>query len=129
MPIEGMLRFVYFSNGEGIVAELGALCPACGFEHRFRVDLDNHGIWKGDHWAFDGNYDKPTFSPSMGVNLQKQEPRHPICHSYVIDGRWHFLDDCSHDKAKQVIDMIPPDPHMTWERQHGWHYFEGFENC
>ena len=124
--IKGMLRIIHFAGDENIIAELGALCPACGFEHVFRVDLDNHGYWKGDHWEFNGDYDKPTFSPSM---LCSQEPRHPVCHSYLEDGKWRFLDDCSHDMAGQTVDMIPPDPNMSWKRQHGWQHFEGHEDC
>ena len=132
MAIRGMLREVFFySDGKGNhseVAELGALCPACTFEHRFRVDLEGHGKWgKHSTWTFDGNYDKPTFSPSMLANKNRLNKEHPICHSFVKNGQWQFLDDCTHEKAGQTVDMIPPDPDMTWKEQHGWHLLSAWK--
>ena len=84
--IKNMLREVFFSGEDDAVAALAALCPACGFEHSFRVDLTGHGKWNKDVWDFDGNYDSPTFSPSMGFNLGKWNEHHPICHSFLRGG-------------------------------------------
>ena len=67
--IKGMLREVYFHSGGDpdarVIAHLAALCPACGFEHSFSVDLEGHGLHTNDVWSFNGDYDKPTFNPSM----------------------------------------------------------------
>lgn len=127
MAIKGMLRENHWRGDEGEVAHLAALCPACGFEHEFRVDLTGNGIWQrngGDVWTFDGDWDKPTFHPSMGANLHNYESRHPRCHSYLENGRWRFLSDCSHELAGQTVDMVPPDPGMTWQQRHGWHLID-----
>ena len=121
--IRGMLREVYWHSSDETVAHLSALCPACGFEHSFRVDLIGHGKWNGDTWTFNGDYDKPTFSPSMGANLRKNQEQHPVCHSFLRDGVWQFLGDCSHAMANQHVPMIPPEPDATFERRHGWHLF------
>ena len=121
--IRGMLREVVW-HSDDTLALLGALCPACGFEHKFCVDPDGtgrHGT--RDVWTFDGNYDRPTFSPSMLANKNRQEDHHPLCHSFVQNGQWKFLGDCTHDMAGQTVDMIPPDPEMGFERRHGWHLF------
>ena len=103
------------------VASLGALCPACGFEHRFNVDLENHGKWNEGSpvWDFDGNYDSPTFSPSM-LHYGNERLGHPRCHSYLEAGVWRFLSDCEHEMAGQTVPMIPADPEMTWRQRHGW---------
>ena len=132
MAIVGMLREVHFwSDGKGEkhseLAALGALCPACGFEHRFRIDLEGHGHYKDNVWEFNGDYDKPTFSPSMGANLLRQQEEHPVCHSFVQNGQWKFLDDSTHHMAGQTVDMIPPDPDMTWKEQHGWHLLSAWK--
>ncbi len=46
--------------------------------------------------------DKPTFSPSLGVNMTMPDVR---CHSFVRDGKIQFLDDCFHELRGQTIDM------------------------
>ena len=124
--IRGMLRENLFLSmagpGERFVASLDALCPACGFEHSFRVDREGHGKWDSV-WEFNGDYEKPTFNPSMGANLHRQEEHHPICHSFLRDGIWQFLADCTHAMANQHVPMIPPDPDAGFERRHGWHLF------
>ena len=124
MTIKGMLRESYFYGGEGDVAYLDALCPACGFEHSFGVDLEGHGRHKDkDVWTFDGDYDKPTFSPSMLSNQGEVQAGHPVCHSFLRDGVWQFLGDSSHGMAGQSIPMIPPEVDATFQRRHGWHLF------
>ena len=126
--IRGMLREDYFYSGgdpepKVVLAVLAALCPACGFEHSFNVDLVGHGKHTRAVWSFNGDYDKPTFTPSMGANLHHFQEHHPVCHSFVRDGMWQFLGDCTHDMANHHVPMIPPDPDMSFERRHGWHLF------
>ena len=127
MMIKGNLRESYFYSGGDpdvkVVAHLDALCPACGFEHSFYVDFEGHGKHKRSVWSFNGDYEKPTFTPSMGFNLHKQEEHHPVCHSFLRDGVWQYLGDCTHEMANQHVPMIPPDPDMTLQRRHGWHLF------
>ena len=130
--IRGMLREVYFA-GDGqddkVLALLSALCPACGFEHSFRVDLEGHGKWDPNSvWSFDGNYDAPTFYPSMGANLHRNEKYHPVCHSFLQNGVWKFLGDCTHVLANQSVPMIPPDPQSSFEQRHGWNLFPWTDN-
>ena len=59
----------------------------------------------------------------MGANIRGQEIYHPRCHSWVTDGQWHYLADCTHTMAGQVVDMVPPNLNMTFERRHGWHLY------
>ena len=121
--IKGMLREVHFHGDKGAVAKLAALCPACGFEHSFNVDLDGHGKHSGPVWTFNVNYESPTFSPSMGANLRGYEKHHPVCHSFLRNGVWQFLNDSTHELAGQNIPMIPLDPDATFQMRHGWHLF------
>ncbi len=78
-------------------------------------------------WAFNGNYDHPTFTPSIlirgGHFAQPNKPcwctynvEHPdkptkfeciLCHSFVTDGMIQFLSDCSHHLAGQTILLKP----------------------
>jgi len=66
-------------------------CQGCGCHHAF-----------DDRWTFNGDFEKPTFSPSMLVN--KDDPR-TRCHSFVTDGKIQFLSDCFHDLAGQTLEL------------------------
>ncbi|MDP1925783.1 MAG: DUF6527 family protein [Thiobacillus sp.] len=99
-------------------------CPGCDMAHGV-----NHGSGTGPRWRWNGNVDKPTFSPSVlvtwtqwvppatdpetlkkidsGEIVQREEPR--VCHSFVTDGRIQFLGDCTHHLAGQTVDLPPFD--------------------
>lgn len=66
-------------------------CQGCKTYHAF-----------DGRWTFNGDFEKPTFSPSMLVNKDRQESR---CHSFVTDGKIQYLSDCFHDLAGQTIDL------------------------
>lgn len=94
-------------------------CPGCGENHSVSV---NSGI-PGRDWGFNGDGDKPTFTPSVLVTgLQTVKDQHgkwtgewvldengkgvPMsCHSFVTDGRIQFLTDCTHALAGQTVDL------------------------
>lgn len=123
--VNGRLRIVRWANGEAI-AKLNAFCPACDFEHGFRVDLNDNGKWQrgnNDVWTFNGNWDCPTFVPSMGANMSRVDRFHPCCHSFLENGQWRYLNDCTHALAGTVVDVPRPDPDLSWYRQHGWHLY------
>jgi len=63
-------------------------CPACKYAH----PIDNR-------WHFNGDLDKPTFSPSLLVHAQY------VCHSFVTDGNIQFLSDCTHELAGQTVEL------------------------
>ena len=123
-PIKGLLCITVWHSHDDQIAHLDAFCPACDFVHSFNVDLDGHGRWDGKPmWTFDGNYDSQTFAPSMLANKGQVDAHHPVCHSFLRNGAWEFLGDCTHAMAGQKVPMIPPDPDMSFERRHGWHLY------
>jgi hypothetical protein len=69
-------------------------CPGCNTIHAF--DLGR--------WNFDGDMEKPTFSPSMLVNAEDPGSR---CHSFVRKGQFQFLGDCHHGLKGQTVDLPP----------------------
>lgn len=90
-------------------------CPGCDEAHQVRV-----GEGPGPRWGWNGNADKPTFTPSILVTWRVPPPREPddppdqVCHSYVTDGRIQFLGDCTHALAGQTVDL-PDWPRATTE--------------
>jgi hypothetical protein len=84
-------------------------CPACKCGHGF-----------DKRWSFNGDFDKPTFTPSMLVKSKHPkgysndnpaplgwhgEYENTVCHSFVTDGKIQYLSDCTHDMAGQTIDI------------------------
>jgi hypothetical protein len=102
-------------------AEVGLVqfwCPGCNQAHGVRVAGEQP-------WAWNGDVERPTFSPSILVHhfqlspegramIQRGDPPHDgkrypgsevICHSFVTDGRIKFLADCTHALARQTVDL------------------------
>lgn len=79
-------------------------CPGCGFLH---LISDKTSKTPGATWEFNGNLDRPTFSPSY--LLWNDDPvtkkRLRTCHSYIVDGKIQFLGDCTHELKGQTVDL------------------------
>jgi hypothetical protein len=112
MSARGVLRII-----EG--GSLGFWCPGCEEMH-----IVNSG------WQFNGNYDAPTFSPSVLVTCGHYSPgfkagdpcwctywkEHPDeqavfqcerCHSFVANGQIQFLNDCTHKLVGKTVPLEP----------------------
>ena len=75
---------------EGKVQGYAIFCPACKCGHVF------------DHrWHFNGDLEKPTFTPSLWVDQGGSRS----CHSVVTDGMIQFLDDCGHSLKGQTVPL------------------------
>lgn len=95
-------------------------CPGCDEPHVI--------CYAPGRWTWNGNVDKPTFSPSVLVTGGHYaagwkgpgcwcdfDARHPDlaptkfkcerCHSFVTDGRIQFLGDCTHKLVGQTVDL------------------------
>lgn len=94
-------------------------CPGCGESHQIAV-----GDGPGPRWGWNGNAERPTFTPSVLVTgirrLTDEEvdrirsgelvqPEEVRCHSFVVDGQMQMLADCTHALAGQTV-PIPPWP-------------------
>lgn len=86
-----MAKVIELKNQDGEHGVYAIECPGCKCLHGF-----------DSRWTFNGDFEKPTFSPSMLVNQHKPESR---CHSFVRDGKIQFLSDCFHEYAGQTLDL------------------------
>ncbi|WP_239715221.1 DUF6527 family protein [Paenibacillus sp. 19GGS1-52] len=77
-------------DGKGTVA-WRFFCPGC---------KQFHPIIEG-RWQFNGDMERPTFSPSLIVGAGTEE----VCHSFIVDGKIQFLSDCYHDLAGMTVDI------------------------
>jgi hypothetical protein len=96
-----------------MIAHRGFWCPGCDTCHVVRVA-------EPSPWGFNGDGDKPTFTPSVLVRYPGEDAGQngappAICHSFVIDGRIQFLGDCTHALAGQTVDLpdFPADFHTS----------------
>jgi Family of unknown function (DUF6527) len=76
-------------------------CPGCGHDHAFTVGPQRAGLVDA-RWAWNGSYEKPTFTPSLMCNRDHPESR---CHSFVTDGKIQFLSDSHHKLAGQTVEL------------------------
>lgn len=76
-------------------------CPGCDGPHGLAI-----GSGSGPRWGYNGNPDKPTFTPSVLVQFNfGKDHKSVVCHSFVTDGRIQFLGDCTHELAGQTVDI------------------------
>lgn len=100
------------SPGDGIMV---IKCPA-GHYHYIHTRKDKPN-GNGVAWKFNGDMEKPTFSPSINERTGtfvdpdvkgdpdwlKENSWH--CHFIVHMGRITFCGDCSHDLKKRTMDL------------------------
>lgn len=53
-------------------------------------------------WTWNGDLDKVTLSPSILTN----DGRGNVCHSFLTNGVFEYLSDCTHEYAGQKINMV-----------------------
>lgn len=90
-------------------------CPGCNEAHQIKV-----GEGAGPRWGWNGNAERPTFTPSVLVRGtqwltddeharlmrgEHVEPRPMCCHSFITDGQIQFLGDCTHELANRTVPL------------------------
>ena len=120
-----MPRLEPVSDGDGNLIGYMFQCPGCGEYHMFTTAGKNS---VGATWTFNGDVERPTFSPSLLVQSGHYAPGHKPgercwctyneehpdkpapyhcyrCHSFVRDGRIQFLADCTHELAGKTVPL------------------------
>lgn len=91
-------------------------CPGCDEAHMVVVAREP-GAPPGITWEWDGNLNAPTISPSLKVTGTQWKPEYGfhkpnhhvapggqiVCHSFVRNGIWEYLSDCTHTLAGQHV--------------------------
>lgn len=75
-------------------------CPGCKMDHYVNT---NPKI--GATWTFNGDFEKPTFSPSLLVTYPNGRLKNRRCHSFIKNGMIQFLSDCSHELAGKTVEL------------------------
>lgn len=91
-------------------------CPGCastreGYEGLHLLPISGDPALR-PIWAFDGNLEAPTLTPSILTKFNwNDEDGEIICHSYLTSGVFNFLADSTHPLSGQQV-PIPELP--TW---------------
>ena len=86
------VQTITFEHGGKIVkTQYHYWCPGCNFIHALSPDIHK----------FNGDFDRPTFTPSVLYDYSEEHR----CHSYINDGNIQFLNDCSHSLAGQTVEL------------------------
>lgn len=75
-------------------------CPGCDEAHGIHVGARNHS---GASWSFDGDMERPTFSPSVRCSSAGRT----ACHYFVKGGMIEFCGDSLHTLAGKTVNLPP----------------------
>lgn len=79
------------------------VCPGCekfgkgGGLHSLPVNTSK----ASPSWQWNGDLEKPTITPSILTRIGDSM----VCHSYLTDGVFKFLGDCTHSLANQEVEI------------------------
>lgn len=75
------------------------VCPGCDEEHYIQT-----GEGPGPAWTFNGDLEKPTFTPS--VRHTSAAPKGDrCCHYFITNGNIPFCGDCTHELAGKTVPL------------------------
>ena len=107
-----VIRKTVDENGIEIERHLYLWCDPCNECHPVPITGPKA-------WQWNGSLESPTVQPSIKVDGVQWGPefsfhkrRHniapgspTICHSFVRNGQWAYLGDCTHDLAAQTVPL------------------------
>jgi hypothetical protein len=83
-------------------------CPGCSMTHIIPVKYTpDHSMKKGrakPTWCFNGDMDKPTFSPNFRIEWKGAEPPQ-MCNVIIRDGVLIYLVDSTHKLSGSRVPM------------------------
>lgn len=83
------------------------VCPGCNQTHFIPVEKP---MSNGSQWTFNGDMEKPTFSPSVRIRINKEWRSDPnaatsVCHYFIRDGQIEYCGDSTHSLAGKVVPL------------------------
>lgn len=78
-------------------------CPGCKCAHALSVNGVKNT--RGASWNFNGDMERPTFTPSLLQDDTRPDGSRHVCHSFITDGRIQFLSDSTHELSGQTVEL------------------------
>jgi hypothetical protein len=83
-------------------------CPACEKPHPYRTARAETEGPNYPVWGFNGDREKPTFTPSLLVHPTPPNPDGSVyqvrCHLFLTDGKIQYCSDSQHRLAGQTVE-------------------------
>jgi hypothetical protein len=79
-------------------------CPGCQERHFINVDMEEYRA----RWSFNGDAQKPTFSPSVNIRVfggSRGTDVKEVCHYFLKDGQLQYLSDCTHELKGKTVEL------------------------
>lgn len=93
------------TNPDGTFYAYAFLCPACNDSH-IVTTAQTVSERQIPRWEFNGDMNKPTFSPSLRVQWTHGEKKIPrVCHSFLRNGNIEYCGDCTHELKGQTVEL------------------------
>lgn len=92
-------------------------CQGCKHVHFFPTDLRFYDLFekqptKKPIWAFNGDFERPTFTPSLrqyynrlSSHGERAGEEVTTCHNIITEGRIQFCGDSAHELKGQTLDL------------------------
>jgi hypothetical protein len=104
-PVTSVRHLTAHSDGTCLGFMVLLWCPGCQMMHAPRFKCAEHGgPTEGPTWEGDPRSDPFTMSPSLLVHATSVSP---TCHSFIKNGNWEFLGDCTHALAGKTVPLEP----------------------
>lgn len=109
-----LLRTV--KDGDATYEAIVLWCPGCQYERDGAMHGGLHmlpvvrGGQGGNEpratWGWNGDLVNVGLEPSILTHMGRGEQDF-TCHSFLRNGQWQFLGDCTHALANQTVPMVP----------------------
>jgi len=93
-----MSKLIVIDKDSGMEGDYKFFCPGCKWHHLVWTTTRNHNQCL---WEFNGDIEKPTFSPSLLIRWGDGN----VCHSFINNGMIQFLPDCTHTLAGKTVEL------------------------
>lgn len=94
------------TNKDGLRVLMVFWCPGCAKPHPYRVARDRGEDSRYPVWSFNGDQEKPTFTPSLLVHQNRRADgtiEQPLCHLFLTNGVIQYCSDSQHALAGQSV--------------------------
>jgi hypothetical protein len=87
-------------------------CPGCECLHRIHTTTPNDN---GARWRYDGNPDRPTFAPSVNIDLSPIKGPTRRCHYFLRGGFLEYCTDSTHQFKGKIVPLPDIPEGMRWK--------------